>query len=122
MGSLTFDFSFIENSLLHGEFLTEVYHSCGTDTKIEKVNNHYGYKANMVFLSVSVPEDIATVLKLRFGHCMLTRPVKEEAKEEVDSVLQKLKSRYKIKDYLKDMEEVKFAKKIYDPYYYDYYD
>ncbi len=80
MGTLTFDFEFIENSLLHGEFLTEVYRSC-TDAKINKVNNHYKTKSGAIFLSVAVPGDFATILKLRFGQCIVIRPPEDDEDE-----------------------------------------
>lgn len=91
MGTLTFDFAFIENSLLHGEFLTEVHRSC-VDAKIEKVSQHHAYKAGTVFLSVSVPEDIATVLKLRFGQYIVFRQVKEE--KDYESSIKKYLKEY----------------------------
>jgi hypothetical protein len=117
MGTLTFDFAFIENSLLHGEFLTEVHRSC-VDAKIEKVSQHHAYKAGTVFLSVSVPEDIATVLKLRFGQCIVVRQVKEEKEDEYN--IRKLKDRYSIKKYLKEYDLDLNWKK--DLVFYDYID
>jgi hypothetical protein len=91
MGTLTFDFAFIENSLMHGEFLTEVHRSCN-DAKIVKVNHHYKSKTNTVFLSVSVPEDIATVLKLRFGQCIVVRPPPRD--DEDDYMKSAMKAKY----------------------------
>ena len=116
MGTLIFDFGFIENSLLHGEFLTEVHQSC-PGINIEKVTNLHGYKANKIFLSVAVPEDIATVLKLRFGHCIVERPVRNYEKEisEMDMIMQKTRF---MKE-LERQEKESLSKYIID---YDYID
>jgi len=118
MGTLTFDFEFVENSLLHGEFLTEVYRSC-TDVTINKVNNHHKNKSGAIFLSVAVPEDVATVLKLRFGQCIVIRPPKEDDQEYVKALM-KQKYRALEEEYRYKYEYDRM--KISDPYIYDYID
>lgn len=135
MDKMTFDFAFIEHSLLHGEFLCEVHQSC-PGIKIEKVNGSHQYRANTVFLSVTVPEDIATVLKLRFGHCIVMRPPPKKAYDDFDDILTKSfkETSYKsLRDYITkyELEKAKldYEKKIFmpkkrpmdeDKYYIDY--
>jgi hypothetical protein len=111
MDKMTFDFAFIEHSLLHGEFLCEVYQSC-PGIKIEDVKKQHEWKANTVFLSVSVPEDIATILKLRFGHCIVMRPPpKKKCNDIFDEYTMK-----KFKDVWVDYDTLYKKKSIRDDY------
>jgi len=112
MEKMTFDFAFIENSLLHGEFLCEV-HRTSPDTKIEKVTNKHEFRSNTIFLSVTVPDELATVLKLRFGHCIVRRPPPKPKYEDI------FKDFAKIKDDWIDYDAL-YKQKIWNKEYKDY--
>jgi hypothetical protein len=69
------DFKFHKYSLIYGKFLQEVHESY-VDVKIEDANRYYRFKDRFsTFVRVAVPEEVAVVLKLRFGAHLCTRRV-----------------------------------------------
>lgn len=118
------DFEFNKFSLIYGQFLQEVHESY-PDVKITDVARHYTYKDQYtIFIHVAVPEEIAVILKLRFGACLRNRPPPkpepeykdEEIKEEYEKSIWERESYFKkriyIRDYL-DILKTKEAEKLY---------
>lgn len=64
---ISLDFEFEPMSLMYGRFLIEVFETC-PDTVIKNVNSLHPYTGGETkFVHVAVPEELAVVLKLKFG-------------------------------------------------------
>jgi len=73
---ITQDFEFTRNSLLYGQFLVECHESY-PDVVITDTVRWHAYNTNTLYVTVDVPEDLAVVLKLRFGNQFRIRVGKE---------------------------------------------
>jgi hypothetical protein len=109
------DFEFNKYSLIYGQFLTEVYESC-PDVKVEDVSAHHPYKdRNTHFVSVSVAERLAVVLKLRFGAHLRVRPPPKPKKDPNDGELEY--NRYKkasiYDEYLKKRQYERYEEELF---------
>ena len=74
MEKITQDFKFASlYSGPYGRWLATVYEAV-PDVAVTAVNDWYPYTANATYASVTVPEDIAMLLKLQFGGHLVERP------------------------------------------------
>jgi len=90
MASIEQDFKFAPLSAAYGQFLVEV-HSMDSHALLVNVTHHYGLTVvGSVVISVTTTEDIAMLLKLRFGTELVKRP---EPKPEPELKMKILKNR-----------------------------
>jgi hypothetical protein len=90
---IQYDFEFDVKSLDYGKFLQEVHESC-PGIEIKDVSSCYLRKSGFSYVSVEVPENIATVLKLRFGQYIKQRPmpVEEDDFEKIKEIIKGIKN------------------------------
>lgn len=111
---ITYDFKFEDFSKRLGEFYVECADS-HPDGKIERVTYHYPYEKGKIFLSFKCPENVAVVLKLRFGDCITIRPPKKDPEpDSKDSSFSNLiKMKYiKSRNYYEDYEKLKYISEL----------
>ena len=83
METMTMDFEFTRNSLQHGQFLVECHETC-PGIEVKDVTSHYLMTAlgiGKTVYSVDAPEELAVVLKLRFGQSIRQRPAPKPSKD-----------------------------------------
>jgi hypothetical protein len=91
MDKIRQDFKFTSlYSAPYGKWLATIYEAV-PDVAVTAVNDWYPYTANATHVSVTVPEDIAMLLKLQFGGHLVERPAIHPAE------LQKENDQYKYK-------------------------
>jgi hypothetical protein len=85
METMSMDFAFVKNSLLHGRFLVEC-REFNPDIEITEVTRFYLsiMAAGSAVLNVCAPDELAVVLKLRFGQCMKHRPLLKPPIKDMD--------------------------------------
>jgi len=111
------DFEFNKYSLIYGQFLAEVHESL-PDIVIEDVSQHHPYKDRHThFVSVSVPERLAVVLKLRFGAHLRVRPPPKPKKELDDDDFSMKTIKYNkmsvYDEYMKKREYEKYKEELF---------
>ena len=83
METMTMDFEFTRNSLQHGQFLVECHETC-PGIEVKDVTSHYlafTLSIGKAVYSVDAPNELAVVLKLRFGQCLRERPAPKPSKD-----------------------------------------
>ncbi len=82
---ITQEYEFAKNSLNYGQFLIECYEGC-SEIKIEDAPYNHR-RPGMHHVIITVPDQLAVVLKLRFGAFLRVRP-------EPSELARKLKTRF----------------------------
>lgn len=94
MDKITQDFKFASlYSAPYSKWLSTVYEAV-PDVTVASVNDWYSYSPNTTYVSVTVPEDIAMLLKLQFGGHLVERPAihpKDVEKESFNNGMAKMK-------------------------------
>lgn len=90
MGKVIFDFKFNPLSALYGQFLVDV-HTAYPEVVVEDCSSHYPYDSKIRYVTVSVPEDVAVVLKLTYMDCVTKRPPPPPKPDPEDSSYNNLK-------------------------------
>ena len=111
MEKVTQDFEFTSlYSAPYGRWLATVYEAF-PDVTVIACNDWYPSVANTVYASVTVPEDIAMLLKLQFGAHLVERPFVHPS--ELEKAIQQLKEDFLMKKFFKNPN-------IKNKYCYDY--
>lgn len=112
---VTIDFEFPTYSRTMGEFLLYLYDNYPTG-KAEEVGIHYPYKPDTQYLSVTVPEDIAILMKLKFSAELRVRPLREKNNNDDDyyktSLKKSIKNYYIKESYTSKMYKPELSQKI----------
>jgi len=86
--TIGFDFEFEDLSLRMAEFITDALTSY-PEGKIEDVSNHYRPTADVRYLHFSASEEVATLLKLKYGNHIRKRPAREPDYDELNNIKRK---------------------------------
>jgi len=115
---VTLDFKLGKLSLALGEFITGFYGAYPTG-QIKDVSSYYPYSKDFNYVSITAPEDIAVLIKLRFINEYVDRP---KIEENLDSntkkeYISKLNKKYY------DLEDSKlyYKQDLYKKEYYNSY-
>lgn len=115
MEKISMDFAFKKNSIQHGQFLVECHETC-PDIEVKEVTLFYpaaSLSGNIV-VNVDAPDDLAVVLKLRFGQYIKERPptIKNDHQFGMSEISKKLYTSYKKDNYNRyfDLESYQLGK------------